>query len=190
MSEKNDFLKAMSDVKPIQSERRVDLRQASAPAFTIEARRKAAQTQSSASADPLAEGELKSLDAYAVLEFRRDGVQHGVYKKLRLGHYQQEARLDLHRMTVPQARRSVYQFVRDCLDGDIRCAVIVHGKGEGREKPAILKTYVAHWLPQIPEVLAFHSAQPQHGGVGSCYILLKKSERKRWENLEMHQKRR
>ena len=48
---------------------------------------------------------------------------------------------------------------------------------------------VVHWLPQISEVLAFHSAQRHHGGTGAVYILLKKSDTKRKENLEKHQRR-
>lgn len=191
-TEFNDFLNAMGDVKPARAEQRVHLKKNSVPACSVKVRREAAEALPTVSADPLIESiesDMKPLDPYSVLEFRRDGVQHGVYKKLRLGHYPHEARLDLHRMTVEQARRSVYQFIRDCISHDIRCALITHGKGEGRKKPAVLKTCVAQWLPQINEVLAFYSARPQHGGTGSCYILLKKSAKKRLENLEMHQKK-
>jgi hypothetical protein len=37
-------------------------------------------------------------------------------------------------------------------------------------------------------VLAFHSAQPQHGGTGATYLLLRKSKEKSTENFERHQK--
>jgi hypothetical protein len=33
-------------------------------------------------------------------------------------------------------------------------------------------------------VQAFHSAQPQHGGTGAVYVLLRKSEEKKQENRE------
>ena len=113
-----------------------------------------------------------------------------MYRNLRLGKYNIEARLDLHRHTVEMARTALYQFVQDCLQHDIRCAIITHGKGEGRDQPPIIKSCIAHWLPQLPEVQAFHSAQKQHGGTGATYVMLKKSERKRQEDLERHQKRR
>ncbi len=193
MSEDEDFMKAMGDVRPITTKKRVELSPATKKqAFhqsAFSARREAAQSDLAKKLDPLAESEVEQLDAQAVLEFRRPGVQHGVYKQLRLGRYSIDARLDLHRMVVERARQEVYQFIRDCMTNDIRCALITHGKGEGRKTPAILKSHIAHWLPQISEVLAFHSAQPQHGGVGACYILLKKSEKKRQENLERHQRR-
>ena len=49
-----------------------------------------------------------------------------------------------------------------------------HGKGEGRERPAILKSCVNHWLRQFEQVLAFHTAQKYHGGLGATYVLIKK----------------
>lgn len=186
----NNFSKEIGDdVKPIRVEQRVNLKKKSIHDSTLKTRRQAAQQEDDRRQDPLSEGEVKQLDAYAVLEFRRPGVQHGVYKQLRMGRYNIDASLDLHRMTVEQARRTVYEFIRDCLNHDIRCALITHGKGEGRKRPAVLKSYLAHWLPQIEAVLAFHSAQPQHGGVGACYLMLKKSQKKRQENLERHQRR-
>lgn len=190
MSDNDDFLKAMGDVKPIRAEKRVTLQKTSTADAALQARRKSAQEHLIKPVDPLAESEVVQLDPQAILEYRRPGVQHGVYKQLRMGRYAIDARLDLHRMTVEQARRSVYQFIRDCVAHDIRCALLTHGKGEGRKTPAVLKSYVAHWLPQIDEVLAFHSAQKHHGGLGACYIMLKKSEKKRQENLEKHLRRR
>jgi len=186
----DDFFKEMQDVKPLQREKRVVLNTSKIDKNTIKARQQAAQFEDVSLNDPLVDSAVEQLDANAMLEYQRPGVQHGVYKQLRQGKYSIEARLDLHRMTAEQARLTLYQFVRDCITHDIRCALITHGKGEGRANPAVLKSLVAHWLPQINEVLAFHSAQKHHGGTGATYLLLKKSEKKRLENLELHQKRR
>lgn len=188
--EPDDFLSAMSDVKPLKAEKRVTLDKAldkqAADKASIAARRQSATTEAVRDSDPLADAEVKQLEANAMLAFQRPGVQHGVYRQLRLGKYSIDARLDLHRMGVEQARMQVYQFVSDCMAHDVRCALITHGKGEGRANPAVLKSHLAHWLPQIKEVLAFHSAQKHHGGTGATYIMLKKSEKKRQENLERH----
>ena len=186
----DDFFKEMQDVKPLQREKRVVLNPSKVDKHTIKTRQQAAQSESVSLTDPLVDSAVEQLDANAMLAYQRPGVQHGVYKQLRQGKYSIEARLDLHRMTAEQARLTFYQFVRDCIAHDIRCALITHGKGEGRANPAVLKSLVAHWLPQIDEVLAFHSAQKHHGGTGATYLLLKKSEKKRLENLELHQKRR
>jgi DNA-nicking Smr family endonuclease len=72
---------------------------------------------------------------------------------------------------------------------DIRTVVIVHGRGEKSNPPALMKSFVAQWLEQINEVQCAHSAQRFHGGTGAVYVLLKKSADKKIETRERHQKR-
>ncbi len=192
MSDEDDdfFRQAMGDVKPLTVEKRVQLKQSATDLLNAPARRAAATAETVVENNSLSGEFIEPVDPLAILEFRRTGIQNGVFRNLRLGKYQIDARLDLHNMTVEQARSALYQFVNDCLEYDIRCALITHGKGEGRKNPAMLKSCVSHWLPQLEAVQAFHSAQKQHGGSGATYLLLRKSEKKRQEDLERHQKRR
>jgi DNA-nicking Smr family endonuclease len=139
--------------------------------------------------DGLSTTDIPQLDAGAWLEYCRPGVQHGVYRKLRLGQYGPDARLDLHGKSLEEARRALLAFLRDCVAHDLRCALVAHGTGRGRNTPPVLKSALAHWLPQLDSVLAFHSAQRQHGGLGATYVLLKKSDRKRQETFEQHSRR-
>ena len=122
---------------------------------------------------------VKPLDT---LSFKRDGVQHGVFRRLKQGHYTVELTLDLHRLSVVQSRKEVLAFVRDCVAHDIRCGSITHGKGEQREDPALLKSCVNYWLPQLSEVLAFHTAPRHSGGLGATFILFRKSADKKAAN--------
>lgn len=191
------FRQAMGDVKPLNNESRVTGASVNGSKKMpgLERRRMAATTEGLGSEDAtqkkgLTGDFIHAVDPHDILEFKRPGIQNGVYKNLRLGKYSVDARLDLHGMTVDQARHAVWQFVEDCLRHDIRCALVTHGKGENRlPQPALLKSCVAHWLPQIETVMAFHSAQKQHGGSGATYILLRKSDKKRLENFERHQKK-
>lgn len=183
------FFQQMKDVQPIKVEAKVDLAPAHKDALNSSSRRKAATAELPKDKNFLSGEYIEPVDPLAILEFKRDGVQTGVYRNLRLGKYQIDARLDLHHMTVDQARNAVFQFIKDCMQHDIRCALITHGKGEGRDQPAQLKSCVAHWLPQFPEILAFHSAQKQHGWVGATYVLLRKSDKKKLENWEKHNKK-
>ena len=145
-------------------------------------RRKAAQEEVVAESNILDPASIiEQVDPLAYLEFVRPGVQHGVYKNLRLGKYEIQSRLDLHRHTVEQARNALWLVVDDCHKHGVRCALVTHGKGEGREQPARLKSCVNHWLRQFDQVLAFHSAQKTHGGVGATYILVKKDSAARRE---------
>jgi DNA-nicking Smr family endonuclease len=182
------FLQQMKDVKPIKVEEKVTLVSPHQDKTSVETRRKAATAELAKDKNFLSGEYIEPLDPLAVIEFKRDGVQNGVYRSLRMGKYQIDARLDLHNMTVDQARSAVFQFIKDCMAHDIRCALITHGKGEGREQPAQLKSCVAHWLPQFPEILAFHSAQKVHGWVGATYVLLRKSEKKKQETWELYNK--
>ncbi|MYM64159.1 DNA endonuclease SmrA [Pseudomaricurvus sp. HS19] len=185
------FRAAMGDVKPLRHASRVTLAKSqSLSDINNQARRESALAQVTGKRNDLSGDFVEQLEPNAILSYQRPGVQHGVFRNLRLGKYAVEARLDLHRHTVEQAREALFRFVKDCLENDIRCALVTHGKGEGREQPALLKSCVAHWLPQLEDVLAFHSAQKHHGAAGATYIMLRKSDRKRQENLERHQRRR
>ena len=186
MSEKDLFLEEMSGVKPLQREPRERLIKPSVMG-DVERRREAATQQLKDKINPLLDEGVDPLDAWYVLDFKRPGIQHGVYKKLRMGRYDIEARLDLHRMTVKQARDEIKQFVDEASKLGLRTLLILHGKGQRKvekENTAVLKGYVNHWLQQLEMVQAFHSAQPVHGGTGAVYVLLRKSADKKRENRE------
>ncbi len=181
----------MGDVKPLSTDKKVTLTSDQKDQINAEARRLAAVEKSQQQNDGLSGDYATPVSPHDILEFKRPGIQHGVYKNLRMGKYTIDARLDLHRLSVEQARTAVSQFVSDCVTHDIRCALITHGKGlERQPQPALLKSCVNHWLPQMSSVLAFHSAQKHHGGVGATYVLLKKSEKKKLDTAEKMQKRR
>ena len=185
MSEDEDdlFASEMKGVKPLRQNRaRLQKKQELTPGHIV---RRSLAAHHQLNKDPLASTNVPQLTSNDLLEFRRDGVQHGVYKKLRLGRYEIEARLDLHRMTVEQARREVFQFLRECYQYELRTVIILHGKGDRNpDKVALLKSHLSVWLPQIEEVMAFHSAQKHHGGTGAVYVMLKKGEKTKQNNRE------
>jgi DNA-nicking Smr family endonuclease len=178
------FQQHMKGVKPIKVEAKVDLAKAHQDKINADKRRKAATEELAKDKNFLSGEYIEPVEPLSVLEFKRDGVQNGVYRNLRLGKYQIDARLDLHHMTIDQARNAVYQFIQDCMKHDIRCALITHGKGEGRSLPAQLKSCLNHWLPQFEPVLAFHSAQKHHGWVGATYVMLRKSAKQKLEEWD------
>ena len=184
-SEDDLFLQEMGDVKPIKVEKRVALKREGGSELASLARREAAVRDTERDRNHLSSDYVELLDPYYPLDFKRSGVQHGVYRKLKQGKYPTEARLDLHRMTVEVARKEVYEFIRQSASYDLRSLIIVHGKGShSQSDAALLKSYVNKWLPEMEEVQAFCSAQPHHGGLGAVYVLLAKSERKKQENRD------
>lgn len=186
MNDDELFFEEMAGVTPLKREPRARLDKRSDASDTAE-RRRAAEGLYQAEMNPLIDEGVEPLDAWYVLEFKRPGIQNGVYKKLRLGRYEVEARLDLHRMTVKQARDETHHFIKEAMRLGLRTLLIMHGKGQRKsesEKTAVLKGYINRWLQDLHDVQAFHSAQPVHGGTGAVYVLLKKSVEKKRENRE------
>ena len=184
VSDEDLFAEEMAGVKPLGREARVRLVKERLSEEQQKGRQRAAVAEDEP-LNPLADDGVMPLDAWHVLEFKRPGIQHGVYRKLRLGQYQVDARLDLHRMLVKQAREEVFSFIGEATELGLRTLLIVHGKGQSKtqgERSAILKGYVDHWLRELELVQAFHSARPEHGGTGAVYVLLRKSAEQKREN--------
>ena len=119
--------------------------------------------------------EPADLETGEELYYRREGVQQAVLRKLRRGHFQVGAALDLHGMSVAAAKQALTIFLHDVRREDISCVRIIHGKGKGsRHRGPILKQKVNHWLRQRDEVLAFCSARATDGGTGAVYVLLRR----------------
>ncbi|EAQ98978.1 DNA endonuclease SmrA [Congregibacter litoralis] len=187
MQDDDDFLSEMGDVTPLKTETRVRRGRSATDKTLVELRREAAVTERGRDSNPLADEGVKPLDPWYVLEFKRPGIQNGVYRKLKKGSYAAEARLDMHRMNVQRARREIYGFINECHELGLRSVLIVHGKGErspNSEAVGILKGFVDHWLRELAPVQAFHSAPPNLGGTGAVLVLLAKSEEKKRENRE------
>ena len=111
------------------------------------------------------------------LLYTRDGITPDTLKKLRQGKFHVDNSIDLHGMTVDEARNYLLEFLGECeIDGS-RCIIIVHGKGySSPEKKPVIKPMVNRWLRATPMVLAFSSALPADGGTGAVYVLLKRNK--------------
>ena len=183
------FQQMMGDVKPLKTNDVAEHQKTIQVTDAQLARREAATSLDERDSDYLSLDNAPMIKPEDLIEFKRDGVQDGVFRKLRLGKYPIQARLDLHRKTLKQARDEVVYFLRQCMRMDIRTVIIVHGKGEHSNPPALMKSYLSYWLTQIKEVQCVHSAQRFHGGTGAVYVLLRKSHDKKLETRERHQKR-
>ena len=124
-----------------------------------------------------------------VLVFKRPGIQPYVLQKIRKGEYVEADYIDLHGKTIEQAYETVMKFIGFAKKHEFRTILIIHGKGERSNPKALMKSHVAHWLKQIPEVMAYHSAPVWKGGAGALYVILKKSDKASIINREIYQKR-
>jgi DNA-nicking Smr family endonuclease len=107
------------------------------------------------------------------LVYHRAGVQTQVLRKLRRGQYRVQAEIDLHGLTVLEAKQALRLFLANALERQIRCVRIVHGKGlrSGHRGP-VLKGAVSAVLRKTAAVVAYVSARQVDGGTGAVYVLL------------------
>ncbi len=184
----SEFLEAMQGVAPLVKGKKVTGTASGAAELSTAARERrqqaAAGLLNTEDDNPFTLGEVPQLQPHDVLSWKKDGVQNEVFAKLRSGQYGVEASLDLHGLTVKEARAAVFKLFKFAQAKGHRSLLIAHGRGEKSQTPARLKSYLAYWLEANDTVLAFHSAQKFHGGTGAVYALLRKSEAKKAETRE------
>lgn len=107
------------------------------------------------------------------LVFHRPGIQPAALRKLRRGDYRVQGELDLHGLTVAEAKQALREFLAQALMRQWRCVRIIHGKGlrSGHRGP-VLKGMVGAMLRRVGPVLAYVSARQIDGGTGAVYVLL------------------
>ena len=107
------------------------------------------------------------------LAFHRPQIPATVLRRLRRGDYRVQREIDLHGMTVAEAKLALREFLVTALEQRVRCVRIVHGKGlrSGHRGP-VLKGAVSTVLRRTGAVLAYVSARPVDGGTGAVYVLL------------------
>jgi DNA-nicking Smr family endonuclease len=118
--------------------------------------------------------EPDEIESGDTLLYRAPGVQDGVMRRLRRGHYRIESELDLHGLNRDRAKLAVVQFIARCHDRDLRCVRIIHGKGNGSPNTGpVIKALLGSWLRKRKDVLAYCSARVVDGGTGAVYVLLR-----------------
>lgn len=123
--------------------------------------------------DDLSEADF--LETGEHLSYTQPGVQRSVLKKLKSGRYSIQSEIDLHGLTVDEARRELSAFLKDVQERRHLCVRVIHGKGrKNAERAPRLKPAVNQWLQRNRQVLAFCSARMNDGGTGAVYVLLKR----------------
>ncbi len=113
------------------------------------------------------------------LTYARNGIGIQTLRKLRRGYWITQGELDLHGLTVAEARELLVEFLNLCERRGLRCVRVVHGKGlRSRNREPVLKHKVARWLMQRDEILAFCQAHGADGGSGAMMVLLKGKSKK------------
>ncbi len=123
--------------------------------------------------DDLSENDF--LETGEHLSYTQPGIQRSVLRKLKNGKYSLQSEIDLHGLTVNEARQELSEFLHAAQERRHLCIRVIHGKGrKDSDRGPRLKPAVNQWLQRNRQVLAFCSARMNDGGTGAVYVLLKR----------------
>jgi len=168
----NEFRRAVADARPLRAEERV-LKDAPKP----KPRARFTKADEARVMDESLQDDIDTIEhGYgAALRYSRATVGRRTMRKLARGGYSVQAELDLHGMTLAEAKPRLADFIDYCSTQGKLCVRIVHGKGLGSgHRGPVLKSAVNRWLRKWESVLAFVSTRQVDGGTGAVYVLLQR----------------
>ena len=104
-------------------------------------------------------------------------VNRAVAERLHRGEFSIQGHIDLHGLSVENARDVFEDFFKKSIADGKRMVLVIHGRGLSSPAEPILKTNVFKWLTTgrwRKWVMAFASARLCDGGAGATYVLLRK----------------
>ena len=165
------FNEVMKAVKPL---RNTTQREPKPPVIAKPVRRKAEPVEIPKTDYYLSNYYSEVVSPTSTLTYCSSDIPRKRLRELKNGDIRWEGRLDLHGLRPDAAREALCDFIDRQNRNGARCVLIIHGKGGRHDEEPVLKNHVNHWLQQLPQVLAFHSAIPRDGGSGAVYVLLKR----------------
>lgn len=167
---------AMRDVTPLKRERRV-LHQGTGKVSNSKVRRLRAMAHQSPDRIALSDAQEAGL-ANTEHSYRISSLPSDALRRLRRQSGTVKASLDLHGLTIEQARRQLHDFIHACAGRGYKRVRIIHGQGFGSSGgQSVLRLQTRHWLSQMPQVLGFVSPPPSDGGEGAVLVLLRSANK-------------
>lgn len=164
------FRRTMSDAKPLRSEARIE-----PPARKPKPRARFTRADEKEALRESLQGDLDTMESSNAesMRYHRQSVGRRTMRKLARGKYSVQDEIDLHGMTVDEAKPRLVDFIDNSVRKGHLCVRVVHGKGLGSgDRGPVLKSAVNRWLRKWDSVLAFVSARQVDGGTGAIYVLL------------------
>lgn len=174
INEEELFVNAMREVREIKEFRNIPVR-----------RRKETALSGIISSDKEAIKTLKEIitgkrpihlpDTQEYVEWVNRDYRGVNIRNLHEGKFSVQDCLDLHDMSVEEAKNEVENFLKDSLIKGLRCIKIIHGRGLRSPKGPVLKNSLVKWLSGRYRklIIAFVTARQCDGGLGALYVLLR-----------------
>ena len=167
------FRRSMDGAKPLKSSERVP-----EPKRKPVPKARFARADEEKALEESLEADIDTIEAanHENMRYHRPHVGKRTMRKLARGKYAVQAEIDLHGMTVAEAKPRLADFIDYSVKQGLTCVRIVHGKGLGSgHRGPVLKSAVNRWLRKWDSVLAFVSARQVDGGTGAIYVLLQQT---------------
>jgi DNA-nicking Smr family endonuclease len=168
-------------VRPIKPSRRPAKAKEEAPAARSHGGAKPAPASPPAKPVPAAPAQPRQPGPHELTHGLSHGIDRRQAERFRKGKLPIEGKIDLHGRTQQDAHDDLLAFLKRARSAGKRCVLVVTGKGMTTSKTGILRQAVPRWLNEPPFrslVLAFDYAEPEHGGEGALYVLLKRVREK------------
>ena len=167
------FIEAMRDVTPLGKPDRVVHRSKPKQRANPEAIARASYFQQ---ADEIPYEPKHFVTGDTEIAFSKIHLHRKQARQIRQGSLPLSGSIDLHHHTSTSAISTLTEFIRQRQRDSQAWILVIHGKGSfSSEQKPVLKSLLAEWLPEQPNVLAAYSAHPKHGGTGALYVLLRKN---------------
>jgi DNA-nicking Smr family endonuclease len=172
------FERAMADVRPLRTPRRVGAPRAGRPRVRPVAAEQDAEAHAQLADLVSGGGRFDIADTPEFVEGLAPGVDRRLLRRLRRGSFSVQSHLDLHGLSRAEAREEVVRFIGESRARGWRCVLLVHGRGRNsKDQVPVLKPALVSWLSRGSigrQVLAFVTARPTDGGAGALYVLLRR----------------
>jgi DNA-nicking Smr family endonuclease len=169
------FQEAMADVKPLSKDNRIPKKALTRPPIESDSDTDSEVILRLRNLVKTGEGFVVA-DTPEYIEGIGFNVNPHVTQRLHRGDFSVQAHIDLHGLSVVDARETLAKFLKDAIMTGKRMVLIVHGRGLSSTAGPVLKTKVIEWLTCAPWrkwVIAFSSARSCDGGAGATYVLLR-----------------
>lgn len=177
------FLKAMSDVKEIPCFRKLSHRTSKAAAqpkrwydhgMNHSVKFKATDEELLSVVAGTSRIDISQTDEY--IQGYSPDVRPDMCEAMHAGRIPAQDSLDMHGLTLDEARPVLEEFIRQARNCGLRCVNIIHGRGLRSPAGPVLKEAIRTWMDSGPLrklVMAYATAPPSDGGSGATYILLR-----------------
>jgi DNA-nicking Smr family endonuclease len=165
------FLDAMADVREIREFREIPFKRPPSIKY------RHVQTDDSLEVlNQIVKGEIKMRlsDTGEYMEWISPAMRKDLAQRLHQGDFSVQDYIDLHGMTLHEAKEAFGLFFKDAIRKRLFCVKVIHGRGLRSPGGPVLKEALQKWLQGSFRkwVLAYSTAKDCDGGLGAAYIIL------------------